>query len=428
MREPIRVLHFADVHLGIEHYGRLNPEYGLNSRIVDISDRMKEMIADAGQRQVDLILFAGDAFKNRTPNPTVQRIFARRIQQLAEIAPVVMIVGNHDVPTVAQRASSLDIYQTLNVPNVHVAHDWDLIPVETNRGRVQIATAPYPLRDSIIDMLEAAQADDPEASREIGDFERKTVEMMHVGLRDLARRAAESDDPRILMGHFTVSGAQFGSEREMTMGSDPAVQLSEIADPTWDYVALGHIHNHQNLTARLNHINDTNKTGNFPHVVYSGSLERVTFNEESDRKGYVMVDLNRTGTTYEFVPVTARKFRTIRADLRESADPMADLLTHIETQDLADSVVRVVVQATHENERHLRDTDIHDAIRGRGASYMAGVQKEVERPTRSRVGEDRRIDTMNNTELLTTWLAARQTTDERKRLLLDAAVELMSEG
>lgn len=423
---PIRVLHFADVHIGMENYGRMHPDYGMNTRIVDINTRLRGMIAYVEEHGVDLIVFAGDAFKNRQPNPTLQRLFAKRIQELAALAPVVMIVGNHDVPTVTQRASSLDIYSVLNVPNVLVMETWDIQAVTTARGTVQIAAAPYPLKDDILQGLVArednSESDNGENGRRMGDVTRETIEAMHIGLRDLATRAAQSDDPRLLIGHFSVSGAQFGSEREMSLGNDPVVMLSEIADPAWDYVAMGHIHNHQDLTAKLR-----NTGGKFPPVVYSGSLERISFNEEADRKGFCMINLSRGGTTYTFVPVEARAFRTLHADLRDSDDPMGALSRQIEAADLTDMIVRVMIQATHENERHLRDADIHKLLEGRGVSYVAGIHKEIERPTRSRIGEESRVDHMTHAELLGTWLKTRNTPADRAQQLIAAAEVLVHE-
>src|SRR5690606_41822083 len=82
----------------------------------------------------------------------------------------------------------------------------------------------------------------------------------------MAEEADKYDMPRILTAHFTVSGAVIGSERSIMLGRDVAVGLSSVADPRWDYVALGHIHKHQVLTqGRV----DT------PPVVYSGSIEQI---------------------------------------------------------------------------------------------------------------------------------------------------------
>ena len=66
MTEAIRVLHFADVHIGMENYGKTDAETGLSTRVVDFLRRMDEMVEFARVQDVDLILFAGDAFKTRT--------------------------------------------------------------------------------------------------------------------------------------------------------------------------------------------------------------------------------------------------------------------------------------------------------------------------------------------------------------------------
>jgi len=45
--DPIRILHFADLHIGMENYGRLDPETGLNLRVVDFLRRMDEVVTYA---------------------------------------------------------------------------------------------------------------------------------------------------------------------------------------------------------------------------------------------------------------------------------------------------------------------------------------------------------------------------------------------
>src|SRR5829696_6451136 len=112
MTEPIRVLHFADVHIGMENYGRTDAETGLSSRVRDFLRRMDEMIEYARENDVDLTIFAGDAFKTRSPNPTYQREFAWRVRDLLALAPLVMLVGNHDLPPTMLKASSIEIYET----------------------------------------------------------------------------------------------------------------------------------------------------------------------------------------------------------------------------------------------------------------------------------------------------------------------------
>ena len=150
LRQPVRVLHFADVHIGMASFGVTDSETGVSSRVVDFLARLDEMIDFARDGEVDLIVFAGDAFRSRSPNQTYQREFARRIQSLAQIAPTVLLVGNHDLPANAAKASTIDIYDTLDVPNVWVARDYALRRLTTRRGDVLVGAAPYPMRSRLL--------------------------------------------------------------------------------------------------------------------------------------------------------------------------------------------------------------------------------------------------------------------------------------
>ncbi len=215
------------------------PQTGVSSRVVDFLRCMDEMIVFARDHEVDLAIFAGDAFKSRSPSPTFQREFAYRVQDLAEKCPVVLLVGNHDLPSIERRASSIEIYETLNVPNVTLGREYRLHQIETRKGPVIVATAPYPMRHHLL--------------REVDVSERRTVAEMDAALEQalvarldaLAEEASQYDMPRILTGHFTVAGSAFGSERSVMLGRDVTVMLSVLDNPAWDYVALGHIHKHQ---------------------------------------------------------------------------------------------------------------------------------------------------------------------------------------
>jgi exonuclease SbcD len=404
----IRMLHFADIHIGMENYGRTEPNTGLSTRVVDFLKRMDEMIAFARHNDVDVVVFAGDAFKNRQPNPTFQREFAWRVRDLCEICPIVLLVGNHDLPTTLARASSIEIYDTLAVPNVTVGDNYKLHHIDTKSGPVQIATAPYPTRARLLDGEEAQ-------GLSIAKIDEKLQDKLQILLRDLALQAAQSDAPRVLTGHFTIAGAAVGSERGIMVGRDVSIGLSEVADPTWDYVALGHIHKHQNLT--------TGHKG-MPPVVYSGSMERIDFGEEHDDKGFCWVELDRGNTSWEFVPVNARPFVTLRVDVRESTNPTQKVLDAINRRELDDAVVRLIIQSDVETEGKLRDGEIHNALREARVSTVAGVQKDVDRPIRSRLGAS--PEGLTSVELLQRYLITKGLSDERIELLVERAQEIFS--
>ncbi len=75
MPNPVRVMHFADAHFGVENYGRQDPETGLNTRLLDFKHSLSKAIEMALAEGIDLAVFAGDAYKSRDPRQTDQREF-----------------------------------------------------------------------------------------------------------------------------------------------------------------------------------------------------------------------------------------------------------------------------------------------------------------------------------------------------------------
>ena len=73
---PILALHFADVHFGVETYGRYDAATGLSTRLLDFRAALMAGIDEALRRGVEIALFAGDAYKARDPSQTHQRAFA----------------------------------------------------------------------------------------------------------------------------------------------------------------------------------------------------------------------------------------------------------------------------------------------------------------------------------------------------------------
>src|SRR4051794_12570017 len=80
---PVKIVHFADLHIGVENYSRPDPETGLPSRLLDFLQAFDELVEFSLAENVDLVLFAGDAYKSREPSQTQQREFAKRVQRLA---------------------------------------------------------------------------------------------------------------------------------------------------------------------------------------------------------------------------------------------------------------------------------------------------------------------------------------------------------
>ncbi|MGQ9489463.1 MAG: metallophosphoesterase family protein [Anaerolineae bacterium] len=409
--KPIKLLHTADIHIGMENYGRVDPATGINARVMDFLRRLSDIGDYAIEQGVDVFVFAGDAYKTRDPNPTHQREFARRIKRIADAGiPVIMLVGNHDLPAVARRATSIDIFGTLEVPNVYVANREEVLQITCRRGQpLQVATVPYPLRTALLSREQTQ-------GKSLNELDALLQEAMIANVQALAAQVrGRPDIPAILVGHFSVNEASHGSEKNIMIGRDAALPRSVLADPAFRYVALGHIHKHQSLNGELQ-----------PPVIYSGSIERIDFGEEHEPKGFVVAEISDGPTTWEFVRGyrrQARPFVTVRADVRNAADPTAAVVEAIRRRgDLAEAVVRVIVTLRQAQEPLLAEREIFRALEG--AYFVAALQKEVERAERMRLGAVS-VEALTPLELLERYLQTKETPAERAKLLLAHAETLI---
>jgi len=148
-----------------------------------------------------------------------------------------------------------------------------------------------------------------------------------------------------------------------------------LAQKEFDYVALGHIHKFQDLNL-----------DNHPPVVYSGSIERINFGEEKEDKGICLVNIEKGNTSYEFIPLPARKFITIDVVISEEQDPTNTLLQEIEKVDLSEAVVRVFYTMSAEREDLLDFKRINSALEG--AFLVSAIAKKSQSPERRKRVEE----------------------------------------
>jgi len=199
----------------------------------------------------------------------------------------------------------------------------------------------------------------------------------------VAQAVAELDPalPAVLAAHLTVQGAEMsGSERTSMIANEPTFTAGQLALPQLDYVALGHIHKFQDRNA------DAFARGEGPPVVYSSSIERISFKEHDADKGFVLVDIEPTPegktTRYTFVPTPARPFLPIEVDARGTDDPTAAILREIARHDLADAVVRVRYRVDEAQVALVDSQAIRAALAG--AETVAAIERRVDPVERQR--------------------------------------------
>jgi DNA repair protein SbcD/Mre11 len=399
-----KLLHLADIHIGMENYGHPNPATGLHSRLEDYLHRLDEVLDHALERDpVDLVLIAGDIYKNRTPNPTHQREFARRINRIVRAGlPVFILTGNHDAPATSSRAHSVEIFDTLEIEGVTIASKMRFHVLNTQRGPIQIIAIPWLNRQSLLtkdEMIGLPMAAlESEMLARVGNFIEGTVERL------------DPDIPTVLTFHGTIGGATYGAERSVMLGQDLVIPRSLLALPGIDYVALGHIHKHQSV-------------GSQPPAVYPGSIERIDFGEEHEAKGFVIADVEKGNTSWHFVELNARPFVTVHVDVRDHAEPQERIRRAIAKHDLQNAVVRVQVECLPAQRTTIDERLIRTQVEEAGAQIVAAVALEVERSTRGRYAEvaEQVRDGLSPQRALELYLKTKNVSEARQQRLLEAA-------
>ena len=337
----MKLLHFADAHIDMANYGRHDPESGLPLRVLDFLKSLDTIVETAIAEKVDLVIFAGDAYKDRSPAPTFQREWGRRIIRLSQARiPALLLVGNHDVSPAAGRAHAIHEFDTLQVPLVRVIGApvflkrqdlWDL--------PLQLIAWPWVSRSGIMAARGLSAVDPTDVNVQITDI---IIEQTNEWLAD-----ADPDLPMVLTAHASVEGATFGSERTVMLGSDLILPASLVKDSRLDYVALGHIHKPQDLNR-----------GAQPPVIYPGSIERVDFGEAGDDRFFVIADVARRQTRVTWKKLKeARRFieRRIALDpaLASAEASSENIMQHLQSAlpspgELDDAIVKLTVEYPRE--------------------------------------------------------------------------------
>jgi len=409
----IKMLHLADLHIGVENYGRLDSKTGLHTRLLDYLARLDEIVALSQTEKVDLVVIAGDIYKSRSPNPTHQREFAQRVKQWrAAGVAVVLLTGNHDLSPAAGRASSIEIFRALEVEGVTIADRVKWHSIETRAGKVQIIAIPWITRHSLLTKDEMLRSSFSEIDAEL----RRKVERF---IEDKLEKELDPTLPTVLAMHGTLNGAVFGAERQLTLGQDLVFSRSAIAQAGIDYVALGHIHRHQTL-------------GEHPPVVYAGSIERIDFGEKDEDKGCVIVELVKNATRWRFQKLNARPFIALEVDVRTKNEPLERVAAAIRKASLQEAVVRLEIKATREQTASLRQAEknFRTQLEEAGAFLVAAIVIETEKASQSRFSqaEKEALQSLNPRQVLELYLQSKDIAPDRITTLLDAANELINAG
>ena len=402
MTNTIKILHLSDIHMGSSFsHGRVNPKTGMNSRLEDFVNTLNKCIDRAIAEPVDLVLFGGDAFPDATPPPYVQEAFAGQFRRLADAdVPTVLLVGNHDQHSQGHGGASLSIYRTLAVRGFIVGDKIETHRIATRHGDIQVITLPWLTRSTLLTRPETEGF----SLAEVNELLIKRLEPVLEG----EIRRLDPKIPTVLLAHLMADRANLGAERFLAVGKGFTIPMSMLTRPEFDYVALGHVHKHQNLNP-----------SNEPPVIYPGSIERVDFSEEKEDKGYVLIELEKGRVNWEFCPLPVRSFSTIEVDVSDRGEPQAAILKAIAKKEIKEAVVRLIYKIRSEQLDLVNTASLHQALKpAHNYTIRPELVSQLARPRLPELGVGSTLDPL---EALKTYLGNREDLKEIAADMLEAA-------
>jgi exonuclease SbcD len=404
----IKILHLSDIHMGSGFsHGKINPETGINTRLEDFINSLSICIDRAINEPVDLVLFGGDAFPDATPPPYIHEAFASQFRRLADAdIPAVLLVGNHDQHSQGNGGASLCIYRTLVVPGFIVGDRIDTHRISTSSGDIQIITLPWLNRSTLLTRPETEGL----SLAEVNDL---LIQRLQPVLEAEIRRL-DPKLPTVLLGHLMGDRANLGAERFLAVGKGFTIPISLLIRPEFDYVALGHIHKHQNLNPANN-----------PPIIYPGSIDRVDFSEETEEKGYIFLEIAKGKVDWQFCSLPVRPFRTIEVDVSEHSQPQEGIIEAIGKHDIKEAIVRLIYKLRSEQLELIALTGIDRALQ---AAHNYTIRPElVSQLARPRLPELGLGNTLDPLQALQAYLNNREDLRDIQPDLVEAARSLLNE-
>jgi exonuclease SbcD len=375
----MRLLHTSDWHVGKLIRGQ--------SRADEHRAVLAEIARVAADECVDVVLVAGDLFETAAPGPESESIVYRALLDLAEIAPVVVVSGNHDNPRRLQAVSPLLSLGRVRLLG-HVARpdEGGLVDLDVDGTTLRLALLPFVSKRGIVRA-------DALMRNEAYELNQAYDERMRGVIGALCHGFA-ADTVNVVCGHlFAAGGVMGGGERSAHTVMDYSV--GGLAFPvTAQYVALGHLHRAQDVPGAT-------------RIRYCGSPLQLDFGESGDTKSVSIVDLEpgAPAVVRDVSLVAGRRLRTLTGTL-------AELEAARDTT--GDDLLRVVVTDT-------RRAGLAEDLR---SWFPHAVDVVVRIPDRERPGRAARSDGSSPAELFAAYLTEAGVDDPR---LLPAFEALLDE-
>jgi len=340
----------GDTHFGAGYnLGKIDPVTQHNSRLLDYSETFNSIIDRFIKKDVKLVVLTGDIFETRHPTSAQLNAFSKCVQRaLGKGLELVVVVGNHDQQRVIS-TTTVDIFNHLQLDKTTVYSDMGCHSVlgSTNSTKVNLILMPY--RDRR--MLNA------QSNAEAIDILKKQLNQITDGLSGL----------KIVVGHFML-------EKTLEQENPDSFSINELMLPLdmfkgIDATVMGHVHKHSVMSKKD------------PVIIYSGSMEKVSFGERDHQKATIILDTDDINN-YEIIDTHVRNLIEINLDYSEEDKAFKSaindkILSDVDAFDvknpIKDSIIRLIVKLKDTDVFHLNQQTIKDHILSKNVNYLSSI-------------------------------------------------------
>ncbi|SMF52926.1 exonuclease subunit SbcD [Pseudogulbenkiania subflava] len=293
----MRILHTSDWHLGQHFMGK--------TRQAEHHAFIDWLIQQVRDHAVDAVIIAGDIFDTGAPPSYARELYNQLVVALHNAGTALLVLGgNHDsVATLGESRPLLAYLSTTVIPAVEDPLDQQVRVLKQRDGcpGAIVCAIPFIRPRDVMQSQAGQSAEEKQLSlQEAIHRHYQAVYQLACAKRDELRLPL----PIIATGHLTTVGASASeSVREIYVGALEAFPTT--AFPPADYIALGHIHRPQ-------------KVGGLEHIRYSGSPIPLSFDEASQQKEVLLVDVDDLGLM-GITPLSVPRFQqlvSLKGDLK----------------------------------------------------------------------------------------------------------------
>jgi exonuclease SbcD len=391
----------GDLHIGSGYsLGKLDPKTQLNSRLIDFSNTFDNIIDEFISRNVELIILTGDIFDTRHPTSAQLNVLSKYLNKITNNnMGVVIVVGNHDQQRTIS-TTTVDMFESLKIPNVHVYSDFGIYTIDEDKHKTHCILMPYRDRRMI------GTKTNSEAIKKIDDNLVKICKNLN------------NDDNIIVIGHFMIDKAVTGENPDSFSINELILPIKMFKN--FDAVIMGHVHGHAILSKN-------------PLIMYSGSMEKISFGEKHHTKVSIIFDTNNIKNP-EIIKNKIRNLYEINFDYsnakRDYKNQITDrIILDINKFDmrrkLKGSIVKLIVKIRRNDHCYVNQDKIKRHIISKKVQHLSTI--EILSTNSRQLRNNKITETISGKKAMTSFIRSLIEPEQIKRKLIKFAHNIISE-